>query len=587
MREKLESLFPVGSRRRKFAGKAYKIHTKFSKNKSNAREDYDVWMAKFEVENFDQKIPKSNIKISILVPCFNTPKKYIDPLLESVLGQIYENWELCLADGSDDDQKAAYIEKISKKDNRIKYRKVQNVGIVGNTNEALAMADGEFVAFLDHDDLLSPHALREVVIAIAEGSYDLIYSDEDKISDDGKVRQIPFFKPDWSPDLLLGVNYITHFTVARKKLVEEIGGLRDGFDGSQDYDFLLRITEKTDRIKHIPKILYHWRLADGSTAKVVSEKNYTDDAGRRALKDAVNRRGIKAEVLEIKDRPTNYRIRYILPKKQPLVSIIIPFKDKSDLLENCVESILDKTTYDNYEIILLSNNSTEEKTHALLAKYKKSSKCRVYYWDNPFNYSAINNFGRKKAKGEYIVLLNNDTEVITPEWLDELIGVASQKVVGAVGPLLYYPNRSIQHAGVVLGMTGMAGHVFRYRHKDEWTDFGLTSWPRNYLAVTGACLAINAKKYDEVGGLDEEFTIAGNDVALGIRLHEHGYRNIYWPFVELIHYENVSVGSYDNVPKSDYDHSLTYYTPYLKWKDPYFNPNLSLKNEQVTFREEL
>lgn len=551
------------------------------------KSNYTLWLSREDKVCFNSNHKKNMIrpKISIVVPCFNTPKKYINPLIDSVLDQTYGNWELCLADGSNDVQKAKYIEEVSKREKRIKYKRIKNKGIVGNTNQALALATGEFIAFLDHDDMLSKYALNEVVKVISEdNNVDLIYSDEDKISDNGKIRQIPFFKPDWSPDLLLGVNYITHFTVARKKLVDEIGGLRDGFDGSQDYDFLLRITEKTNRIKHIPKILYHWRLADGSTSKVVSEKNYTDDAGRRALRDAVRRRGIKAEVLEIKDRPTNYRLRYSLPKKQPLVSIIIPFKDKSDLLKTCIDSILGKTTYNNYEIILISNNSTEEKTHTLLAKYKKNLKCRIFYWDNPFNYSAINNYGRRKSKGEYLVLLNNDTEVITPEWLDELVGVASQKGVGAVGPLLFYPDKSIQHAGVVLGMTGMAGHVFRNRHKDEWTDFGLTTWPRNYLAVTGACLVINTKKYDEVGGLDEKFIVAGNDVALGIKLQENGYRNVYWPFAELIHYENVSVGSYDNVPKSDYDHSLTYYKPYLDYNDPYFNKNLDLMEESVKLR---
>jgi GT2 family glycosyltransferase len=284
------------------------------------------------------------------------------------------------------------------------------------------------------------------------------------------------------------------------------------------------------------------------------------------------------------DRPTNYRLKYNLPKNQPLVSIIIPFKDKSELLKTCVESILKKTTYKNFEIILITNNSVEHSTFDLLDKLKKQKRCKILTWDNPFNYSAINNFGRKNAKGEYLVLLNNDTEVITESWLEELIGVASQPHIGAVGPLLFYPDRTIQHAGVVLGMGGMAGHVFRRRLRDEWTDFGLTTWPRNFLAVTGACLAVSCKKYDEVGGLDEKFIIAGNDVAFGIRLHERGYRNVYWPFAELIHYESISVGSYNNIPQGDYDLSLEYYKPYLNYNDSYFNPNLDIMNEYVGLR---
>ncbi|HET7060331.1 MAG TPA: glycosyltransferase [Candidatus Saccharimonadales bacterium] len=554
----------------------------------NSSFTYDDWINHCEPALWTTTKQKQNgPKISIIVPCYNTPPKYLHPLVESVLAQTYQDWQLVLADGSSKPESNKLIEKTASKDARITYKKVgKNLGIVGNTNEGLKLAEGIFVAFMDHDDTLSPYALAEVAIAInGDPKVDLIYSDEDKLSDDGKTRQLPFFKPDWSPELLLGVNYITHLVVARKWLVDKIGGLREGFDGAQDYDFLLRITEKTDRIKHIPKILYHWRLAEGSTAKDAGEKNYADTAGQQALADAAKRRGIKAEVVEIPERPTNYRLRFKLPAKQPKVSVIIPFKDKADLLKQCVGSILEKTTYKNYELILVSNNSTEQATHDYLKELKKDKRCKVHIWDHPFNYSKVNNFARTKATGDYLVLLNNDTEVITSEWLDELIGVASQPAVGAVGALLHYSNKTIQHAGVILGMTGMAGHVFRLRLPTDWTDFGMPAWPRNYLAVTAACLAVEAKKYDEMGGLDETFTVAGNDVAFGIKLHEAGYRNVYWPFAELIHYENVSVGSYQNVPQLDYDHSLEYYRPYLDNGDPYFNPNLDLMNEQVGLKE--
>lgn len=557
---------------------------------SQPQNTYQNWIKLHEPHLFKNgpAAPKEGPLISIVVPCYNTPDKYLQPLVESVLQQTYPNWQLCLADGSQDAAAKQRIRAVSQQDPRISYIEVgKNLGIVGNTNQGIKQAKGEFIAFLDHDDVLSPHALQEVNLVIsAQPDVDLIYSDEDKLSDDGQQRQLPFFKPDWSPELLLGVNYITHFVVARKSLVDKIKGLRAGFDGAQDYDFLLRLTEQTtaERIKHIPKILYHWRLADGSTAKEVGQKTYADTAGQRALADAVTRRKIKAEVLGIADRPTNYRLRYELPTKPPKVSIIIPFKDKADLLKQCVGSIFDKTTYPNYELILVSNNSSEPALFNYLDQLRPDRRCKIFEWNQPFNYSAVNNYGRKQASGEFLILLNNDTEVITPNWIEELIGVAAQPQNGAVGPMLYYPDKRIQHAGVILGMKSMAGHVFRLRQPNEWTEFGLPYWPRNYLAVTGACLAIEARKYDQVGGLDEQFIIAGNDVALGISLYEAGYRNVFWPFAELIHYENVSVGSYNNVPAGDYDHSLTYYKKYLNWRDPYFNPNLDLMNEHVGLR---
>lgn len=580
-----QKVLPDGSKRRIAAGRVKQIIL------GTNRHRYRKWIKNCEPDNFvdtNERLQKLKDKplISIIVPCYNTSKRYLDELLLSVIEQIYSNWELCIADGSTDKSAIQYISEACLRDKRIRYIKVgENLGIVGNTNIALEKAKGEFVAFMDHDDILSPYALAEVAITINEDQKtDLIYSDEDKLSDNGKNRLLPFFKPDWSPELLLGVNYITHLVVARKSLVKKIGGLRAGFDGAQDYDFLLRITEQTDRIKHIPKILYHWRLAEGSTAKTVDEKSYADSAGRQALADAAKRRGIQAEVVEVPKHPSNYRLRFILPKNQPKVSIIIPFKDKPGLLKQCVNSILAKTTYKNYELILVSNNSTEQATHEYLDKLSKNKRCKVLEWNQSFNYSKVNNFGRKHATGKYLVLLNNDTEVITPEWLDELIGVASQPGIGAVGPLLYYPKRTIQHAGVVVGMAGMAGHVFRGILPKNWTDFGMPAWPRNYLAVTAACVAVEAKKYDEVGGLDETFTVAGNDVAFCLRLYEAGYRNVYWPFAELVHYENVSVGSYKNVPQLDYDHSLKYYRHYFKKGDPYFNPNLDLMHEEIRVR---
>lgn len=580
----LKNVLPPNSSRRKLAIKL-KQKLKTAPGQPKAEITYAQWITDIEPSLWGQQ-PKFKELISIIVPCYNTPKNYLDELLSSVSAQTYTNWQLCLIDGSTDSERSAYIAECAEGEARITYQKIgKNLGIVGNTNIGLQAAKGKFVAFMDHDDTLAEHALEEVAIVLGNHpKTDLVYSDEDKLSDDGTQRQLPFFKPDWSPELLLGVNYITHFVVARKSLIDTIGGLRAGFDGAQDYDFLLRLTEKTSRIVHVPKILYHWRLAEGSTAKNVGEKNYADTAGQRALRDAVKRRGIKADVVEIPERPTNYRLKFKLPSPHPKVSIIIPFKDKVDLTKQCVDSILEKTTYKNYELILVSNNSIEPATHKYLKTLQNEKRCKQFIWDHPFNFSKVNNYGRKQASGDYLVLLNNDTEVITPTWLDELVGVASQPGIGLVGPLLWYPNKTIQHAGVIVGLMTMAGHVFRYRQLSDWTDFGMPAWPRNYLAITGACIVVKASTYDEVGGLDEVFTVAGQDVAFGISLYEKGYRNVYWPFAELVHHENVTVGSYDTGIQLDYDHSLKYYRPYLNWHDPYFNRNLDLMNEQVGLR---
>jgi glycosyltransferase involved in cell wall biosynthesis len=587
IRKAADKVLPKDTLRRKVTQKAYHTGRRaLGMSRPRGAISYAQWINRGEPHIWSEpRTYARNPLISIVLPAYNTPDKYLTPLLKSLQDQIYPKWQLCVADGSSSATYAKAIKIACDADERISYKRLtKNYGIVGNTNAAIQLAEGEFVGFLDHDDLLSSHALLEVVDAINRNdTVDLLYSDEDKISDDGKVRSLPYFKPDWSPALLESVNYMTHFAVVRRTLLHKVGGLRDGFDGAQDYDFLLRITDATKNIVHIPKILYHWRIADGSTAGPIENKSYADDAGRKALQDHVNRAKIHAEVLGRPELPTNYRIRYEIPKGAK-ASIIIPFKDKIALTRTCIESVLKKTNYPNFEIILISNNSVEERTKEYLATLQ-NDKVRLFYYNKPFNYSAINNFGRKQATGDYIVLLNNDTEVITGDWLGELLGVASQPGVGAVGPLLFYPNNKIQHAGIVLGMKSMAGHVFRLLREDALTPFGRPYWARNCLAVTAACLAVKTSKYDEVKGLDEKFIMAGQDVAFGIRLHEKGYYNVLWPYAQLYHYENVSVGSYMNAPPGDYDLSLRYYNPYLKWQDPFFNPNLSLDIEQVAFRD--
>lgn len=582
-------VLPVGSRRRTNSKKIFDHFKRSSKNTDKSATAYDDWIKKYEPHLFETKTAfQYKPLITIVVPAFNTPDKYIFPLVDSIISQQYDNWQLCLVDASTDYRRANVIRKISEKDNRINYIKLdKNLGIAGNTNQAMKLAKGSYVGFADHDDTLSPYALLEIVKLLnVNPDADLIYSDEDKLSDDGRERLYPFFKPDWSPALLDGVNYMAHFVVVNRKILDSVGWLRLGFDGAQDYDLLLRITEETNKIYHIPKILYHWRMALGSTARAIGEKNYADDAGQRALAEHIKRQKIKAKVVSIENRPTNYRLKYAIPPGAK-ASIIIPFKDKVEYLEELIPSIIRNTQGIDFEIILISNNSVEQKTSAYLqATSKISRKIKIYYYDKPFNFSAINNFGRSKATGDYLVFLNNDTRVITNKWLEELVGVASQKRIGAVGPMLLYPDNRVQHAGVILGMKSMAGHVFRLRKEDELTPFGLACWPRDYIAVTGACLVVGAQKFDKVGGFDETIIIAGSDVALCISLYEKGYQTVYWPFVKLYHHESVSVGSYENGIIGDYNRSLEYYTPYLKWNDPYFNPNLDIMNEFVGLRSE-
>jgi len=354
--------------------------------------------------------------------------------------------------------------------------------------------------------------------------------------------------------------------------------LRSEYDGSQDYDLVLRALDHQPKIAHISKVLYHMRMAKNSTARQISIKDYAHTAGNRAIADYFTRNHVEAQVLTMQDRPTNHRIKY-RPKGAPLASIIIPFKDKSDLLKKCIKSIEEKTSYKNYELILISNNSTEKATKNYLKRLKNNKKTKIYYYDKPFNYSALNNFGRRQASGEVLVFLNNDTEIISPEWLDELIGVAQQPEIGTAGPLLLYPDQTIQHAGIIVGLRGVAGHVFKDLKLGVLTPFWLPDWPRNFLAVTGACLAVEAGKFDKVKGFDEKIVMAGSDVVFGIDLFEAGYRNVYWPYAVLTHHESKSVGSYANAPPSDYKHSIVRYKPYLNYGDPYFNDNLDIMSE--------
>jgi len=576
-------VLPAGSKRRIAAGRVKQIIL------GTNRKVYRKWMRNIEPQTFvDASTLKQDILFSVVVPTYNTPERYLRPLIESFQAQTYPKWEVCLIDGSTDPAAAERIRAAAATDSRFTYVPLgKNLGISGNTNEGLRHVSGDFIGFVDHDDTLAPGALAEMRHAVAlTPDVGLIYSDEDKLNDRGTSRTIPFFKPDWSPELLLNVNYITHFVMVRRELLKKVKGLRPEYDGAQDYDFLLRIMDHQPRVVHIPRILYHWRLAQGSTAKTVGEKSYANTAGQRALADYLARNKIDADVIELKERPTNYRIRYKTPGN-PKVSIIIPFKDKVELLKVLLPSIERKTTYRNYEIILVSNNSTEKRTHDYLATLAGNKRIKVLYYDHPFNYSAVNNFGRSKATGSVLVFLNNDTKVLNKEWLEELTSVALRPEVGAVGAMLFYPDNTIQHAGVVVGLTGMAGHVFRNLKPGTWTPFGLPDWPRDYLSVTGACLAVEAAKFDAVKGFNEDFIICGSDVTLCLDLHKQGHRNVYWPYAKLMHYESKSVVSYKNAPIGDYELSLVKYQPFLSEGDPYYNVNLDLIHETPLLKKVL
>jgi GT2 family glycosyltransferase len=514
-------------------------------------------------------------RISIIVPVYNTEKEMLIQMIESVLAQSYDNWQLCIADGNSDKQHVKEVlQSYRNRDERIQIIFLkENRHIAENSNEALSLAEGEFVGFLDHDDLLAPFALYEVVKILNDGSHiDLIYSDEDNVDYRGE-RSMPFFKPDWSPDLLCSVNYICHFAVARKKIVDKLGGFRRQYDGAQDYDLFLRISAVTSRIAHIPKILYHWRVHEGSTAGDVSKKVYADTAGKGALTDFFHSSGIDAYVIS-GPAQTNYQVRFRV-SGEPLVSIIIPFRDKVELLKTCVKSILNKTTYKHYELLLVSNKSTEEETFHYLESLKNNTMVKILRYDHEFNFSKINNFAAAASQGEFLLFLNNDTEVITDNWLMLMLEHAQRKETGVVGCKMLFPDKTIQHAGVVLGMTGFAGHVFAGLPDHSHNYFGSTDFVRNYLAVTGACMMIKRTVFEKAGGFNEDFVLCGSDVDLCLRIHSLGYRNIYTPYAVLYHHESVSRKGCP-IPRNDYRRSLAVYGKYLENGDPYYNHNLSL-----------
>lgn len=549
---------------------------------------YPNWLARNEVldiEAMTQEIATFHYqpKISIAMPVYNVEEKWLRLCIDSILNQVYTNWELCMADDASTDPNVKKIlTEYQQLDERIRvvFRE-QNGHISEATNSALSIATGEFVALLDNDDELAINAFYEVVKVLNENpELDLIYSDEDKIDMDGN-RSDPAFKPDWSPDLLLGTNYISHLGVYRRSILEEIGGFRKGYEGSQDYDLVLRFTEKTtkERIKHIPKVLYYWRMLPTSTAVDQGSKGYAFEAGLRAVQDALVRRGINGHATHGAANGL-YDVYYDI-KSDKLVSIIIPTKNGYKDVQRCVSSIIEKTTYQNYEIIMADNGSTDPKMHELYAEFEQQLPGRFFVEsiDIPFNFSTINNRAVKKAHGEYLLFLNNDTEVITENWLTLMVSFAQQERIGCVGAKLLYPNNTVQHAGVILGLGGVAGHGhYGYPHGDLGY-FGRLAINVNYSAVTAACLLMKKADFDAVGGFEEAFTVAFNDVDLCLKVQALGRDNVWLHEAELYHFESQTRG-YDDKGKKKKRFEQEKVMMEEKWgplieNDPFYNPNLT------------
>ena len=536
-----------------------------------------------------------NIKISILVPLYNTPKKFLHEMIASVQWQTYNNWELCLADGSDAEH--AYVGEICKeyagKDERIRYQKLEkNEGISGNTNECYKMATGEYIGLFDHDDILHPCALYEYMTVICEQGADYIYCDEATFHKGNVNKMITLhFKSDYAIDTLRANNYICHFSMFSRELLEGTELFRSQFDGSQDHDMILRLTGNAKKVVHVPKLLYYWRSHKASVASGIAAKTYAIEAAKGAVADHLTRCGFRDfEIISTRAFETIFRIKYALTA-YPLVSIIIPNKDHVEDLRRCIDSILEKSTYENFEIIIVENNST---TAEIKKYYEEIQKCpkntiKVVTYTGEFNYSKINNFGAGYASGEYLLLLNNDTQVITLDWIEELLMYAQRDDVACVGAKLYYEDYTIQHAGIVLGMGAhhTAGHSHYRVSKENLGYMGKLCYAQDVSAVTGACLMVKKSLYDQVGGLDESFAVALNDVDFCLRMRALGYLNVFTPFAELFHFESVSRGSdvdknADEAKAARYNEEAEHFR--TKWKkeleagDPYFNPNFSLEH---------
>lgn len=564
---------------------------------------YDEWREKHTVS--ENELTKQRIisrswdwkpMISIVVPLYNTPELFLKQMIESVLKQSYENWQLCLADASDNDRAMSVIQYYS--DARIVYVKLkENGGISKNTNEGISLCEGEVISFLDHDDMLAENALYEVALLVRDG-YDMIYSDEDKVDESGTAFFEPHFKPEFNEDLLRSNNYVTHFLAVRAELCRMVGKLEPSYEGAQDYDFIFRCSENAEKIGHVPKILYHWRTHANSTAENPFSKICAIESGKRAIEDHLIRMHEKGTV-----EPTKqvgfYNVSYEV-QGNPRISIVIPNKDEVKCLKKCLKSI-EESSYENYEVVVVENNSSEE-TFAYYEKIaprititengvkiyegnlRGGQKIRVVVWEREFNYSAINNFGVSFAEGEYLILLNNDIEVLTKDWMQKMVANCQRKNVVAVGAKLYYPDNTVQHAGIVVGIggkvRGIAANMFVGLPRGLGGYLHKANIQMNYSAVTAACLMVSKCAYEEVGGFDEKLKVAFNDVDFCLKLRELGKLIVYCPFVEAYHYESKSRGQEDTPEKlerfqGEIEYMRTKWIDILKQGDPYYNPNFS------------
>ncbi len=529
--------------------------------------------------------------ISVIVPTFNSDEHLLREMIDSVRAQIYPNWELCIADdASTKPQIRSLLLEVAASDKRIKvvFREA-NGHISAASNSALALAVGEYVALLDHDDILPPHALYMVARYInLHPSGRMFYSDEDKITVDGR-RTTPYFKSDWNPQFFLARNMFSHLGVFESALVDKVGGFREGYEGSQDYDLALRCVELAghDSVVHIPHILYHWRITPGSTAGSAKEKPYAFVAAMHAVEDHLQRRKINATVEQPFKGGDILRVRYALPLEHPVVSIIIPTRDSLQLTRQCIDSILRKTLYKNFEIVIVDNGSANSETLSYFKEISTRENVKVLRDDSPFNFSKLNNLAVRESKGEYLCLLNNDIEVISPDWLNELVGLCGQPGTGAVGACLWYPNDTLQHGGIVIGLGGVAGHMHRTMRRGHLGYFGRAAAAQNLSAVTAACLVVKRSVYEEVGGLNEELSVAFNDVDFCLRLVKAGYRNIWTPYAELYHYESASRGSDLSLDKYQRFAGEVHWMEehWRDWfeRDPAYNPNLSLSSAASPF----
>lgn len=632
-----------------FAGTMRKAARKLLPGKKFSREmDYNKWRLDYipteemlKKERDDEALFSMKPKFSIVVPMYETPEGLLKELVESVKAQTYSKWELCLADGSwDTTRLSKIVEKLSDGDERIRYIAPKDggpLGLADNTNQALKEVNGDYVIFCDHDDLLAPNALYECVKLINEEKEDsvhFIYTDEDKIDEAGKVYSMPHFKPDFNIDFLRSVNYFCHMVVVSKKLLDEVGMLRKEFDGAQDYDFNLRCVDKLEewnkaaeeeraagsgslglnegkadsapdsdeeekkeltssygryKIYHIPKALYHWRTIAASTASDPKAKLYAFEAGKKAIEAHLERRGLKA-VVEMGDELGYYDVHYSLDDSSPFLSIIIPNKDHISDLKTCMDSIDKYSVFKDYEFVIVENNSTEPETFEFYKELEKRENVQVLYWKDEFNYSAINNFGAKSARGDYFLLLNNDTEMINPDAIADMLGFCKRPDVGAVGARLYYNDDTLQHAGVVMGFGGIAGHCFVAQSEEPGSVyFNRSKMTSDYSAVTAACLMVRRDVFEKLNGLDETFKVAFNDIDFCLRIRRLGLLIVYDAWARFHHYESKSRGLEDTAEKKErfrreVTHLQQNWGDILSKGDPYYNPNLSLERQDFSLK---